>query len=72
MSVLLTIEVIVYGTDDADGVERAFGSVPYSDLRLRVGRDISDAVKKSGARLVAPGVASNVRSAKARLERRGE
>lgn len=68
MSVLITMEVVVYGTDDATAVGKAFGFAFDSGLRARIGHDVSDATKKMGV----PRAASVVRSVKTAVERAGE
>jgi hypothetical protein len=68
MSVLVTMEIVVYGTDDAAAIGKAFGVAFDSDLRSRIGHNISDATKKMGV----PRAASVVRSVKTAVERVGE
>ena len=68
MSVLVTMDVVVYGTDDKAAVEKAFGIAFDSDLRARIGHDVSNAVKKMGV----PRAAAVVRIVKTAVERAGE
>ena len=48
MSVIVSMDIVVYGTDDAEAVRVAFAADTY-ELRTRIELEVSKAVKRMGA-----------------------